>query len=90
LRLSDSAFEADCDVSFCQPVSGSLDQPQAGVRIVHRLTGVAATAAERRDHLQNRVMALVLLRERLYSLASFQRPRRFQPIVERQGRQVSG
>ncbi len=73
LRQSDQALEADCDVIVLGSQAGDK---ASGVKIVHRVTGIAATASQRRSELQNRIMAFVLLRERLYALARFPKPRR--------------
>ena len=79
LRQSDSALEAECDLTFFiagGPGGQHRNKTASAVRLVHRTTGVVASAVERRSQAQNRVMALVRLREKLYALTQVPKPRR--------------
>lgn len=79
LRLPDAALEADCDLSFfiaSGPGGQHRNKTESGVRLVHRPTGIMVTAVERRSQLQNRNVAIVRLRERLYALCHVPKPRR--------------
>ena len=79
LRLTDAALEAECDLDFFiagGPGGQHRNKTASGVRLTHRMTGVVATAVERRSQSQNRVMALVRLREKLYALTHVPKPRR--------------
>ena len=64
----DDALLRDCEVqTFRSGGKGGQHQntTDSGVRIVHRPTGIVATARERRSQLQNRRLAIVRLRARL-------------------------
>ncbi len=79
LRLPDAALEADCELSFfiaSGPGGQHRNKTESGVRLVHRPTGATVTAVERRSQLQNRTVALVRLREKLYALCHVPKPRR--------------
>jgi protein subunit release factor B len=79
LHKSDVDLEADCDLDFFiagGPGGQHRNKTESGVRLLHRPTGVVVTAVERRSQFQNRAMALVRLREKLYALTHVPKPRR--------------
>jgi protein subunit release factor B len=77
--LPDAALLAECDESFFTaggPGGQHRNKTESAVRLVHRPTGVAVTATERRSQAQNRSAALARLRGRLAALARRPRPRK--------------
>jgi ribosome-associated protein len=71
LNQSDEALEGECQLSFFVaggPGGQHRNKTASAVRLVHLPTGLVVTAVERRSQAQNRVMALVRLREKLYAL----------------------
>ena len=69
--LDDEALLAECDETFfvaSGPGGQHRNKTESGVRLVHRGTGVAVSATERRSQLQNRGAALERLRVRLAAL----------------------
>jgi protein subunit release factor B len=79
LALDDASLAAVCEESFFVgggPGGQHRNKTETGVRLVHRATGVAVTATERRSQAQNRSAALVRLRARLAALAREPKPRR--------------
>jgi hypothetical protein len=72
LDKSDPSLVADCTVEM-----GENTQP--AVRLIHRPTGLQASAEPRRDQERTRLVALVQLRDALYDLIqgrSRHRPRK--------------
>jgi protein subunit release factor A len=79
LALDDEALAAACEESFFVgggPGGQHRNKTASGVRLVHRPTGVAVTATERRSQAQNRSAALARLRARLAALAREPKPRK--------------
>ncbi len=79
LALPGEALLAECAESFFTgggPGGQHRNKTESAVRLVHRATGVAVTATERRSQAQNRSAALARLRERLAALARREKPRR--------------
>jgi len=77
--LADDALSAECEETFfvaSGPGGQHRNKTESGVRLVHRPTGVAVSATERRSQLQNRLAALERLRERLAALGHEPRRRR--------------
>ena len=75
----DETLLADCEV---EPFRGSgpggqhRNKTETGVRLLHRPTGIAVQAAERRSRTQNLGVALDRLRERLAALRAPPPPKR--------------
>lgn len=72
VALPEAALLAECDEAFFTaggPGGQHRNKTESGVRLVHRPTGVAVSATERRSQAQNRGEALARLRERLAALA---------------------
>ncbi|HEX9288214.1 MAG TPA: peptide chain release factor-like protein [Anaeromyxobacteraceae bacterium] len=79
LALSDDALLGGCEETFfvgSGPGGQHRNKTESGVRLVHRATGVAVTATERRSQLRNRGAALARLRARLEALAREPKPRK--------------
>jgi protein subunit release factor B len=79
LALPDAALLAECEETFFTaggPGGQHRNKTESGVRLVHRPTGTAVTATERRSQAQNRGAALWRLRERLEVLGRRPKPRR--------------
>jgi ribosome-associated protein len=79
LAQDDDALAADCDETFFVgggPGGQHRNKTASGVRLVHRPTGEAVSATERRSQAQNRGTALERLRGRLAALAHEPKPRR--------------
>ncbi|HMK74146.1 MAG TPA: peptide chain release factor-like protein [Myxococcaceae bacterium] len=79
LRLDDARLLADCEESFfvgSGPGGQHRNKAATAVRLVHRPTGVAVTATERRSQFLNRTIALRRLRGVLRALSHVPRPRR--------------
>jgi ribosome-associated protein len=79
LALPDAALAAECEETFFTgsgPGGQHRNKTESAVRLVHRPTGVAVTATERRSQAQNRSAALARLRERLAALARRPKARR--------------
>lgn len=79
LALPDAALLAECEETFFTgsgPGGQHRNKTESAVRLVHRATGTAVTATERRSQAQNRGAALARLRERLVALARRPKPRR--------------
>lgn len=77
--LGDGALLAECEETFfvgSGPGGQHRNKTESAVRLVHRATGVAVTATERRSQHQNRAAALARLREKLAALARRPKPRR--------------
>lgn len=90
LRLTDENLEAACDLQFFiagGPGGQHRNKTASGVRLVHRTTGVVAAAVERRSQAQNRVMALVRLREKLLMLTRV--PKRRRPTQPSKGQRAA-
>jgi protein subunit release factor B len=68
LALDDAALVGECDEAFfvaSGPGGQHRNKTESGVRLVHRPTGVAVTATERRSQAQNRGAAVERLRRAL-------------------------
>jgi protein subunit release factor B len=79
VALADAALLAECEGTFFTgggPGGQHRYKTESAVRLVHRPTGTAVTATERRSQAQNRSAALARLRERLRALARRPRPRK--------------
>ncbi len=79
LQLADAALAAECEETFFTaggPGGQHRNKTESGVRLLHRPTGVAVSATERRSQARNRGAALGRLRERLEALARRPKPRR--------------
>jgi ribosome-associated protein len=79
LALAEGALLGECEETFFTgggPGGQHRNKTESAVRLVHRPTGVAVTATERRSQAQNRSAALARLRERLVGLARRPKPRR--------------
>jgi protein subunit release factor B len=78
LALADAALLGECEETFFTgsgPGGQHRNKTESAVRLVHRPTGVAVTATERRSQAQNRGAAVARLRERLAGLARRPKPR---------------
>lgn len=86
LGLADAALVAECEETFFTgggPGGQHRNKTESAVRLVHRSTGVAVTATERRSQAQNRAAAVARLRERLAALA--RRPKARRPTKPSRG-----
>jgi len=69
----------DCDITFARgsgPGGQHRNTTETAVRVVHRPTGVVATASEERSQSRNRERALERLREKLLRRLKPRKPRR--------------
>jgi len=79
IALEDAALLAECLETFFVgggPGGQHRNKTESAVRLVHRPTGLAVTATERRSQAQNRAAALERLRAALVPLARRRRVRR--------------
>lgn len=77
--LPDDALLAECDVEVYTaggPGGQHRNKTESGVRLHHLPTGIRVGATERRSQLQNRIVALQRLREKLLARAATRAPRR--------------
>jgi protein subunit release factor B len=71
-------LERDCDISFFVaggPGGQHRNKVATGVRLVHRPSGIAVTATERRSQAANREAAYARMAERLRAASATQAPR---------------
>jgi protein subunit release factor B len=86
LALDDAALVGECDEAFfvaSGPGGQHRNKTESGVRLVHRPTGVAVTATERRSQAQNRGAAVERLRRALAALG--REPKRRRPTKPTRG-----
>jgi protein subunit release factor B len=86
LALDDAALVAECDETFfvaSGPGGQHRNKTESGVRLLHRPTGVAVTATERRSQAQNRGAAVERLRRALTPLG--REPKRRRPTKPTRG-----
>ncbi len=79
LALPEASLLAECREEFLVasgPGGQHRNKAATGVRLLHRPTGVAVTATERRSQAQNRGAALRRLRQRLAAMAPEPKVRR--------------
>jgi len=93
LALPDGRLLAECEETFFRatgPGGQHRNKTESAVRLVHRPTGVAVTATERRSQARNRDVAVARLRARLALLARRPKPRRAtRPTAASKERRIS-
>ncbi|MGE5894100.1 MAG: peptide chain release factor-like protein [bacterium] len=78
LPESNDKLLEECDVMTFRsggPGGQHVNKTESGVRLVHRLTGIAVTCRQERSQIRNRDICLERLRERIEKL-SYRPPRR--------------
>jgi protein subunit release factor B len=72
-------LERDCDLSFFRasgPGGQHRNKTETAVRVIHRPTGIVASATEERSQSRNREAALERLREKLVRKLAPKKPRK--------------